>query len=320
MGNDQGQVIANAQVQLIRQEGSVVVTEGVTQTYNETLNGRTNASGVLSLPAIQLGDYDYTIVAPDHDTAIGVLTMDAGEGAQAETITLHAHGRLGLTPTSSRFGVLRGTVAGVSLTLTNLGQAPLTGISIEAPAALPWVTIAAPDPLPDLAPGASLSFDVLASPATLEEGDIFQDFVTVRADGGLSAQAALTIELTSDITRDVRLNVVDDFDDPIAGGGEIVLIEQEPTTIQLPSGEERTFNQHYTLPLLSGGTALFPALEPGAYNYVASPNGYTRETGEISSSSLAPAYSKRSCAQVSIPSPTHGPSSPSATAMRSPSP
>ena len=91
----------------------------------------------------------------------------------------------------------------------------------------------------------------------------------------------MTVELTSDVTRDLRLNVVDDFDDPVAGGGEIVLIEQEPTELQLPNGEVRTFNQHYSLPLLSGGTALFPALDPGAYNYIASPNGYTRETGEI---------------------------------------
>jgi uncharacterized repeat protein (TIGR01451 family) len=279
--NDQGQSVADAQVQLIRQQASVVVTEGVTQTYNETLNGRTNASGLLSLQAVQLGAYDLTVVAPDHDTALGVLTMVAGDGAQEETVTLHARGRLGLTPTTARFGVLRGTVAGVSLTLTNLGQAPLTDLSIEPPAGIPWVTIAAPDPLPDLAPGASLSFDVLASPATDQAGDIFQDFVTVRADGGLSAQVALTIELTSDVTRDLRLNVVDDFDEPVAGGGEIVLIEQEPTEVQLPGGETRTFNQHYTLPLLSGGTALFPALDPGAYNYIASPNGYTRQTGEI---------------------------------------
>ena len=112
--NDQGQRLADAQVQLIRQQASVVVTEGVTQSYNETLNGRTNAGGLLSLPAVQLGAYDLTVVAPDHDSALGVLTMVAGDGAQQETVTLHARGRIGLSPTSPSLGVLRGSVAGVA--------------------------------------------------------------------------------------------------------------------------------------------------------------------------------------------------------------
>ncbi len=279
VNNDQGQVVANAQVQLVRQEVSVVVTEGLTQTYNETLSGRTDAAGNLSLPAVQLGAYDYTVVAADHDTATGELTLLEGDGAQAETITLHARGRLGLSPASVSLGVLRGSVASAQVTLTNLGVAPLNGISIEAPADIPWAMVVAPDPMPSLASGASLTFSVLASPATDQSGDIFQDFATIRADGGLSAQVALTIELTSDLTRDVRIYVVDDFEDPVASGGEIVLVEQEPTEVQLPSGETRTFNQQYSLPLLSGGTALFPDLDPGAYNYIASPNGYTQESG-----------------------------------------
>ena len=279
--NDQGQLVANAQVQLIRQQVSHIVTEGVIQTYNETVSGRSDASGNLTFPLLQVGAYDYTVIATDHDHANGEITIIEGASPQAETITLHARGRIGLSPSSRTIGVLPGTVASAEITITNLGQAPLTGLVIQGPGSLPWVTIAAAVPLPDLVPGGSLSFSVLASPPEGLTIDIFQDTVTVTADGGQSAQAALTIELVSELTRDARVNVVDDFDAPVAGGGEVLLVQQEPTELQLPSGEIRTFNQHYSQPITGGGTALFSGLDPGTYNLVASPDGYTREVEEI---------------------------------------
>lgn len=278
--NDQGDHLHGATITLVRQDQSVVVTQGAVQTYHESAQEKTPASGRVTFTGLETGDYDYTVTAADHITATGVLTVVDGEGPQEITLTLNALGRIGLSPSAPTLGVVRGETNSMAITLTNLGAGPLTGLSIAPPPSIPFVTLGLPDPLPSLQPGERMEFSILAGPAADQSGNIFQDYVTATADDGLSGQLPLTVQLTSDAVRDAEVNLVDTQDQPVTGGGSVTLVQQELTTL-LVEGEPKTFNQQFTGQLDASGQASFADLEPGAYNYLASANGYTQETGEI---------------------------------------
>ena len=279
--NDQGARVPGAIVNLVKQQASVVVTEGAVQTYHESVQVSADSQGIVRPGALQIGAYDVTASAPDHNLFSGSLTAVEGTGVQTVTIRMVARGRIELSPASPVMGVVRGDAASRAISIINRGAAPLTGLTITPPSAIPWVTVASASPIPTIPAGGSLSFSLIASPSATQAGDIFQDFVTVSAEGGLSAQLALIVELAAEGLRDAQVTVVDGADAPVAGGGEVVLVQQDLTTLQLPGGEVRTFNQQFTAPLDGGGRASFSALEPGAYNYIAAANGYTRETGEL---------------------------------------
>jgi hypothetical protein len=173
---------------------------------------------------------------------------------------------------------VRGQTNSTAITLTNLGAGTLTGLSIASPGSIPFVTLGLPDPIPSLQPGEQLQFSILASPAVGQAGDIFQGYVTATADDGLSSQLALTVQLTSEVVRDVEMDVVDLQDQPVTGGGSVVLVRQRLTTLVV-DGESETFNQQFTGPLDPSGVASFPALEPGAYNFIVAEGAH--ESGEI---------------------------------------
>jgi len=279
--NDQGARVPAVTVNLVKQQASVVVTEGAVQTYHESAEVRADSQGIARPGALQTGAYDVTASAPDHNLFSGSLTVVEGTGQQTVTVRMIARGRIELSPASPVMGVVPGQVASVTISIVNRGAAPLTGLSITPAAAIPWVTVASANPIPAIPPGGRLGFSLIASPSATQAGDIFQDFVTVSADGGLSAQLAFTVELAAESLRDTLVTVVDEVDAPVAGGGEVVLIQQDLTSLQLPGGEVRTFNQQFTAALDAGGQGSFSDLEPGAYNYIAGANGYTRETGEL---------------------------------------
>lgn len=278
--NDQGQPVADALVQLVRQEASVILTEGSLETFHESASGQTNGGGNLFLNDLQIGAYDYTVVAADHDNASGSIAIVEGVGTQAFSLTMNARARLEVSPQTPVIGVVRGETASRQITVSNVGRAPMTGLQLTTPSAIPFLTLAAPSPIPDLAPGEGFSFNAVVSPSADQSGDIFQAFITVEADGGLSAQVAVTIELSDEAIRNLQVNLVDEFDDPVSGGGQVVLVQQELTTLQIPGGETHTFNQQFDAEI-SGGSASFDGLAPGSYNYFASPEGYTQESGEI---------------------------------------
>ncbi|HEX9676450.1 MAG TPA: Ig-like domain-containing protein, partial [Anaerolineales bacterium] len=278
--NDQGARVPGAIVNLVKQEASVVVTEGAVQTYHESAQVSADSQGIARPGALQIGGYDVSASAPDHNLFSGSLTVAEGAGVQTVTIRMAARGRIELSPDAPLVGVVRGQAASRAISIVNRGAAPLTGLTITPPSAIPWVTLGLPDPLPVLQPGESTQFSILASPALDQSGDIFQGHVTVAADSDLSAQLALTVQLTSDEVRDTELQVVDGQGQPVTAGGSVVLLQQELTTLVF-DGETRTFNQQFTGQLDASGRAAFPDLEPGAYNFIVSPRGYTRETGEI---------------------------------------
>jgi len=278
--NDQGDLVQGATLLLVRQVESVVVTEGVVETYHESAQKTTPASGRMSFAGLEIGDYDYTVIAADHQTATGAVTIVGGAGTQEVTLSLTALGRIGLSPSEPVLGVVRGQINSTAITLTNLGAGPLTGLAIAPPPSILFVTLGLPDPQPTLQPGESMQFLILAGPAADQAGDIFQGYVTATADDGLTGLLALTVQLTSDAVRDAEVNVVDSQDQAVTGGGSITLIQQKLTTVFV-EGETKTLNQQFTGQLDPNGRASFPGLEPGAYNFIASANGFTKETGEI---------------------------------------
>ncbi len=280
VNNDQGALVPSAVLTLVKQEASVIVTQGVVETFQQSAQGTANSVGVISIVGLEIGKYDYTLSATDHVTKMGVLTVEEGEAQQQVSLSLIAQARMILSPSSPVIAVLRGDTQGQTITLTNIGAAPLTGVAIQ-PSSIPWVTIVAPSPFPAVPPNQSQSFTIFASPSETQTGDIFQDFITVTANDGISAQVALSIKLTSEVSRDVESSVFDTLGNPITVGGTLVLIQQNLTTIVLPGGEEKTFNQQFKQALDASGHAFFAGLEPGEYTYIVQSEGYEQAEGTI---------------------------------------
>ncbi|MCP4675085.1 MAG: DUF11 domain-containing protein, partial [Deltaproteobacteria bacterium] len=277
--NDQGARVPGATLQLVKRETSVIVTEGVTETYHSNAQGAADSNGVVTLSDLQVGTYDYSLAAEDHEMASGVLTIVDGFGAQAETLLLAARAALGVWPGEPAIGVVRGDVSGQTIAIVNNGAAPLTGVTIASPSSLPWVVLGTPGDIPDVAPGASVEFTIFASPpATLPVG-VYQDYVVVTADGGQMRQAALTVEVAGDQARDLEVLATDSRGAQLTDG-TVTLIEQA-LSVWSAGGVTTTFNQQFSAALDAGGAALFAGLEPGGYNYVVSSQGYEQESGTL---------------------------------------
>ena len=82
VANDLGQRVENARVTLIRQESSIVVTEGVTRTVHQSFSARTNSDGVATFASLSLGWYNYTINASGHKGVAGSVEVEGGAESQ----------------------------------------------------------------------------------------------------------------------------------------------------------------------------------------------------------------------------------------------
>jgi TolB protein len=279
ISNDQGARVAGATLTLVRQAPSVVVTQGVTQTFNVSARGGSNDDGVVALGDVELGTYDYTLTAADHQPASGQLTVVAGSGAQTATLTMVGLPRLVVTPDAPVLNVLPGEHTSQEISIRNAGAAPLTNITIAAPSTIPWVYLGAPASIPRIEPGESVAFTIFASPPADVSGDIHQGLSQVSADGGRTAVVALTVEIAPVEARDLRVLTVD-LGGQAIGGGAVTLIRQQPTVL-VTAGVTTTFNQQFSRPIGSGGLAQFSELPPGDYNYMIFAQGYEQGEGAL---------------------------------------
>lgn len=277
--NDRNRLVPGALVTLVKQAESIVVTEGVTtQTYRATVQLRANANGLATFSGLEVGVYDYSLSAADHANASGTVTITEGAGAQIETLTLTALPALSVSPSSPVIAVLAaGNVAQV-IEIRNTGLAALTNVQITTPASIPWVYLATPALISSIEPGEVVAFSIFASPPANVGNSIFQDYVTVTADGGLSAQVGLTVEIAPTATRDLQVTV-NSGSSPVATG-TITLIAQTPTA-QVVGGQTLEFNQQFTQPIGPQGRALFTGLPVDDYNYLVNVSGSTQGTGQI---------------------------------------
>ncbi|RPI33909.1 MAG: DUF11 domain-containing protein, partial [Chloroflexota bacterium] len=263
--NDQGRRVNHATVQITRRELSVLVTEGVTETYHQINQTMTDFLGMATFYKGEVGMYDYVIYANHHQPFNGTLTIPSGSGVITTTARLTALPQLAISPPSSLLGIRLGETSSLTVTVSNVGAAPVTGLEIELPDTIPWLWIGMPEAVTELAPGASLEYTLYASPPLTTSVGIYQDYLRANANGGQSGYAALTVDVTSNSTRDVQIFVTDEAGEPITAPGTVVLTRVDPVPLQLPGGEIVPYRPQYSQPINADGSALFGGLEPGDY-------------------------------------------------------
>jgi uncharacterized repeat protein (TIGR01451 family) len=277
--NDQGARVPSALLSLAKQDLSVIVTEGVTRTYAESVHGWTDGNGLVTFSSLSVGAYDYTLQAGNHEPKQSALTLEAGSGPQTVTLQMTALPQLELSPDNSTIGVVRGTLKGQEIAISNRGAAALTGVVITPPASLPWVVLSTPGVIPEIPPGTVVKFTILARPPITQEVGVYQDYVTVQANGGQVRQAALTVIVTADQTRDLQVFVTKKAGTPLTSGN--VTLVEAALSIQATGGVTHTFNQQYSAWLDNNGSVLFTGLRPGDYNYLISSEGYKQGDGML---------------------------------------
>ena len=281
VNNNQGQLVANATIGLIKQDPYVIVTEGQSQTYQFSTQTNADSSSTATFNGLEVGMYQYTLSAANHQNTNGTLTVVEGSGIQVLTVTMPALAALSLAPNVPVLTVLAGQSVAQPITIRNDGAAPLTNVRITTPTNVPWVYLGTPGIIPSIGAGGSSAFTLFANPPANVTGNIFQDYVTVNADGGLSAQVALTVKIAPSQTRDLQTLVTDGASHPIASGGTITLIQQTLTT-QVIGGQTTTYHRQFSGALTNTGTTMFTGLEPGDYNYLISAAGYNQGNGTLS--------------------------------------
>ena len=182
--NDQSATVAGASLQLVKQVLYVIETEGSVQTYQEHEQGATDSTGLVAFNDLDVGAYDYTLSAVDHESATGTLTVIEGGGSQNETLILTALAEMALTPTTPMIGVVRGEISGQPIQITNSGAAPLAGVAIAPEDNLDWVSLVTPGTIDPIAPGERVDFTVFVRPPADLPLGVYQTSVTVSADGG----------------------------------------------------------------------------------------------------------------------------------------
>jgi len=188
---------------------------------------------------------------------------------------------LELSPTSPTLNVIRGESASLAITVTNRGLAEMINVTILPPPHISWAAVD-PASLAQLAPGASQDFTVFASPPLTQEAGIYQDYITVSADSGQLGYIALTLEVASEETRDLQVTAFDlQESQPITTSGRVLLTRLQPATLQLPSGEQVSYQPQYSQRLDPGGAAQFSSLEAGDYAYHVFADGYAAAEGQL---------------------------------------
>ncbi|MFZ6029544.1 MAG: carboxypeptidase regulatory-like domain-containing protein [Chloroflexota bacterium] len=290
--NDLGQAVANANVQLVKQIASLSVTEGNQQYYFPSAEANTGVSGTLQLADLEVGTYDYLVQAADHQPLTGTLVITPGSITQTLSVSLHGLPRLDVTPLSPQIGVVHGETEGIDISITNQGVAPLNGLSIAPPTHLSWVYLGTPSPLPEILPGEGISFTIYANPPLTQTAGIYQDTLIISGLEGQQAQLALSVEVVSDKTRDVLIQLVNEGGQPITDTtGTVLLTRLTQALHQLPDGRKLPYNPQFTVPVNEDGTASFSSLEAGEYAYqVFAKDGYNNSEGAMGFSSGGDTY------------------------------
>ncbi len=271
--NHLGTRVPGALLTVLKQSPAVVVTQGVTTTYQVSAQSIANPDGVALFGGLEFGTYDYALSAADHASASNTLTINPGSSTQTITLALQGLPRLVVAPTTPVVNVLPGQHAAQEITIHNPGAAALTNVTIAVPQSIPWVYLGTPASIPSIGPGESVAFTVFASPPSNVSGDIHQGMIQVSADGGRVAFVALTVQIAPVEPRDIQVLAADSSGQAVRGGGTITLIRQQPT-VQVTEGVTTTFNQQFSQPLGNNGLAQFSGLPPGDYNYLVSAQGY----------------------------------------------
>jgi hypothetical protein len=240
--DDQGVYVNKATVQIIKQAVSVEITEGRPTSFHLSAQKTTGPAGVVSFGSLEIGVYDVTVTAQDHQTLRSTITVTQGEGVQSETLQPAGMPRMDITPGSPHFGVVHGENNQTILTIWNRGAAPMTGITLSPPSNLLWITLGLPAVIPDIPAGGRLEIPILASPAATLANGTYQGYITVSAPGAGTMQAALSVDVADPGPRDIMLQISDPEGDPITEQGKVQLLRVDPMTVTRPDGTTYTYN------------------------------------------------------------------------------
>ena len=201
------------------------------------------------------------------DTAEYRIDFSSSEGAvtsAAVKLNLRPAVPMPITdPRGIEVGLNPGNSVVRTIKLTNKGMGKMTGIRLESPSRLPWIT-AGNLSKTELAPGESATFEILINPsADIPLGE-YQDKVIV-TDGKYSSTVTVAAEISSAQSGSVSFIVSDDTGVRVPNA-EVNLIGKQPF-IQVKDGKEVIYYQHFYGRTDANGVVVFENKPLGEYDY-----------------------------------------------------
>ncbi|CAG0936462.1 tRNA(Glu)-specific nuclease WapA [Thermoflexales bacterium] len=257
----------------------LVVTEGVNGTEHAYQRTATNSSGVFTLTHQEVGSFDYTLTAPGHQTASGTVAIVEGLGPQPVTLTMTAAPSLIFTPGAPQLNITPGEIAQLEVRAQNAGVLTLTNIVLTSTGNIPWMYLGQAGNTAALGPAQSFTLTLNAAPPEDVAPAIYNDSVSVGADGGFSTSLAYSVRVTHSEVRTLQVTVIDSEDHPVKQA-DLQLMAQQSTLVI--SGTTTTLQRETYLGLTDdNGQYVFPDLPLGDYHYEVGVKGYRAGAGTL---------------------------------------
>ena len=169
-----------------------------------------------------------------------------------------------------------GSTVTKTVTVTNKGIATMRNIVVEN-GDLSFIRSSEPSKT-TLAPGESLTFDVVMAPTASVQYGKYQDTITV-TNGVISLSIPVGLEVTALEYGSVQFRVRDDFGENVAGA-VITLYGRDPY-MQYINGKETVYYLNYSLTTDENGVASLSEKPIGVYDFTVAAKGKQTYTGEL---------------------------------------
>jgi RHS repeat-associated protein/uncharacterized repeat protein (TIGR01451 family) len=265
--------VTGASVHLVRQEGSLRVTNGVTATEHRQVRGQTDSSGVAILEGLEAGAYEYVVTTPGHGAAQGSLTVTAGSGVQQAAVELSAAPLLAPEPLYPEIHVRPGELGSVEAVVRNVGLGAATDVQVSPPAEMDWLYVGLIGATEELTAGGAISVTIFARPpATLTTPAVYQQYVEVTAGNAPTARLALTVYVSDQETGSLQVLVADPDGAPVEEA-RVTLVNKQSTQVVGQGGTHELYDS-FSVETDAGGVASFLDIPAGRYNYYVDAAGY----------------------------------------------
>ena len=214
------------------------------------------------------------------DTAEYVIQFSSIEGAST-TATVKLSMRPGVPKLYADSKAITaaanpGTTVTKTVTVTNKGIATMKNIVVES-GSLSFIRAGEPNKT-TLAPGESLSFNVIMAPTSSVQYGKYQDTITV-TNGVVSLSIPVGLEVTALEYGSAQFKVSDDFGENVSGA--IITLYGRDPYIQYVNGKENIYYLNYSLTTDETGIASIYDKPIGVYDFTVSASGKQTYTGEF---------------------------------------
>jgi len=265
--------VGGAIVHLVRREESLLVTEGVTATIHEEARAQSGGDGRAVLEGLEAGAYDYTVAAPGHGAARGVVTVTAGSGPQPLAVMLEALPLLVPEPLYPELHVQPGGEGLLEGAVRNVGLGTARNVRVRLPPGAPgWLSAGVTGPAEALTGGGTLSVTFLAAPPETAAPALYRYYVDVVADNAPATRFALSVLVSGQATGTLQYQVRDPAGEPVEGAR--VLLVSKDGRLVVTQGVTQTVYDHFVETTDAGGAALFVGVPAGAYNVYVDARGF----------------------------------------------